>query len=209
MARRSDIAWNAVEVDYRLGVLTVRAIAEKHGIADSNLRRKAKQEGWVRGEGDTARIAARQALSAISSQEARAIGAEIGEQQAQEYRAGLAQVVLSAVEVEREHQLAARRGMNVALRLLQELESACACADITQAEIDLCRVDDPARAALIERQLGIKGRVEAFDRWSSALSRVTAVEREAHQIGGGQKTSEIDELLRRVHESMKSSTSVH
>jgi transposase-like protein len=37
-----------VEVDYRAGVLSVSAVARKHGIADTTLRREALRRGWTR-----------------------------------------------------------------------------------------------------------------------------------------------------------------
>lgn len=209
MARRSDIPWAEVQVDYSLGLLSIREIARKHGIADSNLRSKAKQEGWSRGNGEAARVATREALVAAANERACQLGAEIGAQQAQSYRERLEEEVLSAIEVVREHQLTARRGMQVAMKLLKELESACGSSPIVQAEIERCRQDDAARAALIERQLGVKARVETFDRWASALSRVTAVEREAHQIGAEQKGKEIDDVLLRIHRERDKEAQAH
>ncbi len=48
MARRNDIDWEAVERDYRAGLMTVAAVAKKHGVSESQVRAKAKSEGWTR-----------------------------------------------------------------------------------------------------------------------------------------------------------------
>lgn len=200
LGRRSDINWRDIELEFRLGLLSVRELARKHGIADSNLRARAKREGWSREEGCAARAAAREAVVADTIEAAREIAAQIGAQQAQSYRAAVEQTVLTALEVTREHQLAARRGMNVNLALLRELELACINADLIEAEIARCRDDADARAALIERVLGLKGRIDAFDRWSASYQRLAAAEREAHEIGADQKPNTIDELLLRIRD---------
>ena len=44
--RRADL--EAVAVDYCAGVLSVNAVAHKHGIPESTLRREAKRRGWMR-----------------------------------------------------------------------------------------------------------------------------------------------------------------
>lgn len=38
--------WAAIEIDYRAGQLSNRAIAEKHGVSDTAIRKKAKQAEW-------------------------------------------------------------------------------------------------------------------------------------------------------------------
>lgn len=48
MARRSDIDWEAIERDYRAGVLTVREISSKHGVDPSSITSKVKKFGWSR-----------------------------------------------------------------------------------------------------------------------------------------------------------------
>jgi hypothetical protein len=195
MGRRSDIKWNDVEVDFRLGVLSIRQIAGKHGIADSNLRARAKKEGWARDDGQAARIATREALAAQTQARANEIGAAIGAHQAQAYRQHLEETVLTAVEVTREHQIAARRGMSIGLALLEELEQACRTGELREMDLQRLRSNDAARAALIDRQLGIKARIEAYDRWASAHSKLAAAEREAHNIGRPDSRSELDDLL--------------
>jgi len=48
VARRSDIDWEQVERLYIAGQLTIRQIADKCGISDSQVRAKAKAQGWER-----------------------------------------------------------------------------------------------------------------------------------------------------------------
>ncbi|WP_051937011.1 terminase small subunit [Erwinia sp. 9145] len=40
--------WEAIEREYRAGDSSIRALAEKHGVSDTAIRKKAKSEGWVK-----------------------------------------------------------------------------------------------------------------------------------------------------------------
>lgn len=48
MARKSSIDWAAVEADFRAGAQSNRQLSEKHGVAESSIRKRIKTEGWVR-----------------------------------------------------------------------------------------------------------------------------------------------------------------
>jgi hypothetical protein len=198
MGRRSDICWHQIEVQYRLGLKSIREIARTYNIADSNLRARAAKEGWTRGDGEAARIATREAVAEATRSHAAQIGAEIGARQAQVERDVLEATVLSAVEVVREHQLVSRRGVQVANQLLRQLELACANTELAEEEVRQARANDPARAALIDKQLGLRGLVDAFDRWSGAYSKVAQTERQAHRLDSEEKPNEIDALLLKI-----------
>ncbi|MBX9754804.1 MAG: hypothetical protein K2X80_08625 [Pseudomonadaceae bacterium] len=51
--------WEAINGLYRAGLLSVRAIAEKHGISDTAIRKQAKKLGWSRDLTDQVRAAAK------------------------------------------------------------------------------------------------------------------------------------------------------
>ena len=44
---RPDVDWQAVELDYRLGQMSVRAIAARHGLSESSIRYRANKGGWI------------------------------------------------------------------------------------------------------------------------------------------------------------------
>jgi hypothetical protein len=54
--------WEAIERAYRAGSLSVRAIADKHGISDTAIRSKAKKNGWSRDLTEQVRQAAKNKL---------------------------------------------------------------------------------------------------------------------------------------------------
>lgn len=45
---RKQVDWELIEREYRAGQLSVRALADKHGINHAAISRKAKGAGWVR-----------------------------------------------------------------------------------------------------------------------------------------------------------------
>lgn len=48
MGRRNDIDWESIEKDVRAGQLSWEAIAKAHGVSCSQVRAKAKENGWER-----------------------------------------------------------------------------------------------------------------------------------------------------------------
>ena len=76
--RRSDIDWEAVERDYRVDKLTNRQLCDKYGIADSGLRKRAKEKGWQKDLTQAVRVATKAALIAEKLAQAEQIGAQIG-----------------------------------------------------------------------------------------------------------------------------------
>lgn len=48
MSDKRTIDWEAVELDYRAGVKTLRTIAAEHGCAESAIRKRAKRDEWER-----------------------------------------------------------------------------------------------------------------------------------------------------------------
>lgn len=45
---RRVVDWAAVELDYRTGGLTDRALGAKHGVSHTAIQKRAKKEGWVK-----------------------------------------------------------------------------------------------------------------------------------------------------------------
>ena len=60
MATKPD--WEAIERAYRAGSLSIRNIAEKHGIAEGTIRKRARKHGWQRDLTEQVQQAARDKL---------------------------------------------------------------------------------------------------------------------------------------------------
>lgn len=54
--------WEAIESAYRAGSLSIRAIADKHGVSDTAIRKKATQQNWQRDLTDKVKTATKDKL---------------------------------------------------------------------------------------------------------------------------------------------------
>ena len=91
MARRSDIDWEAVERDYRAGVTSVSAVAEKHGVSLSQVKIRAKRDGWTRDLSSEIRARAKAKVAQIDVQ-------ALVEQSASESAGKSAKLIKRAIE---------------------------------------------------------------------------------------------------------------
>src|SRR5450631_155074 len=48
MVEKKDVDWDLIEKDYRSGIKSLRNIGSEFGVSDMLIRRKAKQEHWIR-----------------------------------------------------------------------------------------------------------------------------------------------------------------
>ena len=69
MGRRNDIDWERIELDYSEGLMSISAVAEKHGVSDSQLRVRAAHHEWPRNKSDQVRIGKQRAVSVESAAE--------------------------------------------------------------------------------------------------------------------------------------------
>lgn len=91
MARRSDIDWVAIEKDHRSGIMSIAAIAEKHGVSSSQIKLKAKREGWTRDLSSAIKARAKAKVAQIDVQ-------DLVEKSASESASKSARLIRDAIE---------------------------------------------------------------------------------------------------------------
>lgn len=62
MDEKRSVDWEAIEREYRAGQLSLREIAKRFGISDTAIRKRAKNEGWIRALADKVRNAVKEKL---------------------------------------------------------------------------------------------------------------------------------------------------
>ena len=82
MGRRSDIDWEGVERQYRIGQISVAHLAVKFGVERASINRRAKREGWTRDLTDQVRAATKAALIADAKIQAGSLLAEKSQERA-------------------------------------------------------------------------------------------------------------------------------
>ena len=142
--------WEAIEVAYRAGLLSIRAIATEHGVAHNTIMKRAGKEGWQRDLSDKVR-------SAVKDKVTRAV-TKTGDQ---------AQVVTDAEVVD----TASTQGAQIVLSHMSGLArwrgiSDKLCAALELMEVNDKNVGDFSRAmnAGVDAQLKvIKGERQAYN----------------------------------------------
>lgn len=119
----------AAEVDYCAGILSVNAVAHKHGIPESTLRREAKHRGWLRVSPDARRDTVAAAL----------VGASVANQMTNEQ---ISQAQSDAANQDIDDM---NRGLAVSRRVLEKLATVTDHADDPR---DLKVIMEATRAAI-------------------------------------------------------------
>ena len=148
MAKQPD--WEAIERAYRAGSLSIRNIADQHGVSDTAIRKRATKHGWQRDLTEQVQKAARdklvrKAVRAGGSQEKARTDAEIVEEASTE---------AAAVVLSHRNDLAQWRAISQKL-----------CAALSIMEVDESNHDKFARSlnAGVDAQLKvIKGERQAY-----------------------------------------------
>lgn len=173
-----EIDWDAVERDYRAGVLSNREIAAMHGCSESGVRKKAKDGLWERDL--KARVVSRterktlkaEALEALSASAAAANEAAASDEEIVERAAEMrARMVLS-------HRRSAQKARNQVAELWGELDALTAEASAT---LRVLAQDDPVKLYKLtsDRVDQLVDRSTIAQRLSNALSTLVTVERQA------------------------------
>lgn len=68
--RKTQIDWEAIERDYRVGSLSVREIARRYEVEPSTITRRAKKEDWARDYSEEVRQRTRAGLIELAQQTA-------------------------------------------------------------------------------------------------------------------------------------------
>lgn len=62
MSAKPPVDWEAIEREYRAGMLSLREIGRRHNVTEGAIRKRAKADGWVRQLADKVRTAVREKL---------------------------------------------------------------------------------------------------------------------------------------------------
>lgn len=97
MSEKRKTDWEAIERDFRAGMLSLRETGRRHGVTEGAIRKKAKAEGWARPLAEKVRKAVREKLVRIDGTHPQ--------------RATDAEIVEAAAEIGKEVQLTHRKDL--------------------------------------------------------------------------------------------------
>ena len=179
MAKVPMINWLQIERQYRAGLLSIREIGREHGIAESNIRLRAKEEKWARDLTEEVRKRTRAKLVESLANQDVSEGAvkQLKESTDEEI---LEHAAKTQVTVVREHQRTLGTGHKLTLRMLDELDSTTSLkgelADLIMSKVDI------KQAKAMMRAVSLGGRAAVMRDLAQAARTWVTLERQAFGI---------------------------
>lgn len=197
MARRSDIDWDAIEREYRLGQKSNKQIAMEFGIQPSTLGRRAEKYEWVQDK--SKEVHTRAANMLLLEDVANATGKNATRNANANATPSTADIKIAArarVDVILGHRKLSKRAMDLAKVMLGDLEVSSSPEGAGLIESLLDAVAAPAEGEiedeqkrrrqkqrdLLEKALGLDSRVDTLKRLSETIDRLVNMERQAFGI---------------------------
>lgn len=190
--------WEAIERAYRAGSLSIRTIAERQGVSDTAIRKKAKTLGWARDLSEQVRKEVRSKLvrgEVRNDQGANCeLDAEIIEEAAEE-----------GARVVRSHRRDIRKATNLANLLMDDLLSTIQRREEIEDDIEAETSEDNngMRRASMLAAVSLPSNSKTLFQLSSAMKNLQVLERQAYSLDEKEKTDEADELSKMMDELSK------
>jgi len=198
---KTSIDWDRVEIDYRAGVLTLREMGTKHGIAESAIRKRAKRDSWVR---DLSAKIKQRAEDLVRKEEVRK---EVRTEQKISERVEVEASAQVIVNVRMAHRGDISRSRRLTNKLLDELEGLTDNRDLFDQLGELLRSEDDngqdKRNDLYMKVIDLPSRTKTMKELSETLKTLITLERQAYSLDaeiGDKKLS--DDLLRDIAERL-------
>ena len=190
--------WEAIERAYRAGALSIRTIAERNGISDTAIRKRAKASGWNRDLSEQVRKEVRNKL----------VRGEVRDEQCANPEHD-AEIIEEAAEegatVVRSHRRDIRKATNLANLLMDDLLMTIQ----KREEIEDAIVDETAedtnsmRRGSMLAAVGLPSNAKTLFQLSSAMKNLQVLERQAFGLDEKEKTDDADELSKLMDELSK------
>lgn len=119
MVRRNDIDWEAVELQYRAGIRSLKDIGKEFGVSDAGILKRAKRDGWARDLGAKIRARAEAKVSAAAVSGEVSANRRVAEREIVEANA------TAIVQVRLGQRRDIQRGRSIVMSLFAELEASC------------------------------------------------------------------------------------
>lgn len=194
---RRRVDWDAVERDYRTDTLTLRELADKHGVAHTTISRRAEREGWQKDLTEAIRQATNTRL--IN---------ETVQQKCTTAHQNATDTVLVAAEVNTQVILRHRTGLGrltaIKEKLLGQIEQAVEQMPDLAEVIEMVRQPDDngidrANDAM-RKAMGRGALVDDLKKLTEVDERIRKGEREAFGLDdeGAKKSESYEDMLRKI-----------
>ncbi|WP_010486913.1 hypothetical protein [Pseudomonas sp. S9] len=190
--------WEAIERAFRAGALSIRTIADRNGVSDTAIRKRAKAGGWERDLSEQVRKEVRNKL----------VRGEVREEQCAnpEYDA---EIVEEAAEegarVVRSHRRDIRKATNLADLLMDDLLMTIQQREAIEDAIDEDTRDDKSglRRGSMMAAVSLPSNAKTLFQLSSAMKNLQVLERQAFGLDDKDAPGDSDELSKLMDELSK------
>lgn len=180
MAAKQSIDWDAVELEYRAGVKSLKAIGAEFGVSDAGILKRAKRDDWTRDLAAKIKAKADAKVSAsVVSDEVSAL-TKVAEKEIVEANAEL------QARIRREQRTDITRSRTLVMSLLGELEEQTGNLPLYKQLGELLYAPDDKGVdklnELYHKVISLGGRTGTMKSLADSLKTLVALEREAFGI---------------------------
>lgn len=190
--------WEAIERAFRAGALSIRTIADRNGVSDTAIRKKAKALGWERDLSEQVRKEVRNKL----------VRGEVREDQCANPERD-AEIIEEAAEegatVVRNHRRDIRKATNLANLLMDDLMTTIKHREEIEEEIERDTADDQSgfRRSAMLGAVSLPSNAKTLFQLSSAMKNLQVLERTAFGLDDKEQSKDADELSQLMDELSK------
>lgn len=192
---RKDVDWERVEVDYGVGLLSLREIASQHGITEGAIRKKAKEREWTRNIQNKIQ---QRADDLVRKAEVRSSVRKTSSQKEIE-REVVEACATRQAEVRNSHRADITRMRALVISLLAECEAQTNDTRAFQELGELLRSDDERGQDklndIYQKSISLPTRIKGVKELCEAMKTLVAMEREAYGIKDASAGDEAMESL--------------
>lgn len=200
MASKQAFDWEAIERDYRAGLLSVREIAGRHGCTHTAINKRARADGWARDLKAKIKAKAEAMVSRreVSSEVSRVSTVSPVETEQQIIEANAEAIV----SVRMAHRADIRRSRGMANKLLDELEQLTDNRELFEQLGELMRNPDDfgndRLNDLYRKMVDLPNRTKVMKELAETLKTLITLERQAYNLDEQEHEDTYEERLRRL-----------
>lgn len=199
MTAKKPIDWEAIEREYRVGQLSLRALAEKFGCTAAAISKKAKEKGWVRDATNEVRERTRAALLVEPRKEEGKVNS-VNTTVNTPTQEDIEVAVQTNLQVIGRHRRDIAKGHGLVHLLFKQLESAAQDREDLEnlIEEDTKEDDNAMRRNKLMKAISLPTHAAVLRDLSTSLKNFIPLERQAFNLDEQQHEEPYEERLRRL-----------
>lgn len=185
MTERKKVDWEAVEIQYRAGIRSLKDIGSEFGVSDAGILKRAKRDGWVRDLKSKIRAKADAKVSASL------VSGEVSAQTKVAEAAVIEAESTVQARIRLTHRTDIARSRSLAMALLGELEVQTGNLELFEQLGEMLRNPDDKGIDrlndLYQKVISTPGRIDGMKKLAETLKNLIGLEREAYGLVEAQK----------------------